>query len=97
VGSRRAQELALNEMTPHLRQALAAHALALAALAERLEREVCETAERTIGHRGHKRSPDRRRLRLFLAGLRAWRANTRHHGGPCHFATRASRGSAMDG
>jgi hypothetical protein len=45
AGSRRAQELALNEMTPHLRQALAAHALALAALAERLEREACETAD----------------------------------------------------
>ena len=45
AGSRRAQELALNETTPHLRQALAAHALALAALAERLEREVCETAD----------------------------------------------------
>ena len=45
AGSRRAQELALNETTPHLRQALAAHALALSALAERLEREVCETAD----------------------------------------------------
>ena len=42
AGSRRAQELALNEMTPHLRQALAAHAVALA---ERLEHEACETAD----------------------------------------------------
>jgi hypothetical protein len=45
MGSHRAQELALNEMTPHLRQALVAHALALSALAERLEREACETAD----------------------------------------------------
>jgi hypothetical protein len=37
-GSRRANELALKEATPHLRQALAAHALDLAHLAERLER-----------------------------------------------------------
>ena len=56
TGSRRAHELALNETTPHLRQALAAHALALVALAERLEREACEAAdarsdiEATHGH-----------------------------------------------
>jgi hypothetical protein len=46
-GSRRAREVALTETTPHLRQALAAHALALAALAERLEREFCEAADAT--------------------------------------------------
>ena len=45
AGSRRALEFALNETTPHLRQALAAHALAFAALAERLERDACETAD----------------------------------------------------
>jgi hypothetical protein len=45
TGSHRAHELALNETTPHLRQALAAHALALAALAEKLERDACETAD----------------------------------------------------
>jgi hypothetical protein len=44
-GSRRARELALKETAPHLSQALAAHALALAALAERFEREVCEAAD----------------------------------------------------
>jgi hypothetical protein len=44
-GSRRARELALNETTPELRLALAAHALALATLAERLEREVNEAAD----------------------------------------------------
>ena len=49
AGSRRAQELALNETTAPLRQALAAHALALVALAERLEREVCETADAGSG------------------------------------------------
>lgn len=43
-GSRRARELALNETTSELRLALAAHALALATLAERLEREICEAA-----------------------------------------------------
>jgi hypothetical protein len=48
AGSRQAQELALNETTPHLRQALAAHALALAALAERLEREVSGDARADI-------------------------------------------------
>jgi hypothetical protein len=46
-GSRRASELALNETTPHLRQALATHALALAALAEKLEREVDEADARS--------------------------------------------------
>ena len=49
AGSRRAQELALNETTPHLRQALAAHALALAALAESLERTACEAADTRSG------------------------------------------------
>jgi hypothetical protein len=49
AGSRRAQVLALNETTPHLRQALAAHALALDALAERLEREICETGDARSG------------------------------------------------
>ena len=38
-GSRRARELALKEPTAQLRQGLAAHALDLAWLAERLERD----------------------------------------------------------
>jgi len=46
-GSRRAKELALNETTSHLRQALAAHALALATLAERLEREMADAGSET--------------------------------------------------
>jgi len=49
MGSCRAHELAVHETTPHLRQALAAHALALAALAERLERDICETADARSG------------------------------------------------